>query len=152
MGEEFKNTLDTFIKEIILKIPDKSILGEMENKYNDLTEQYYKLTVLSKEEFESLDNDMTNYENLIKEKDQNIEDLNNQLSTQKKEYEDKINLFLQDIKRNEQYGYENQQLKTKYTELENKYRACNNDNIQLSIQVKDDEVKIIIITSSIFIF
>ena len=42
MGEEFKNTLDTFIKEIILKIPDKSILGEMENKYNDLTEQYYK--------------------------------------------------------------------------------------------------------------
>ena len=142
MGEEFKNTLDTFIKDIILKIPDKSILGEMENKYNDLTEQYYKLTVLSKEEFESLDNDMTNYENLIKEKDQNIEDLNNQLSTQKKEYEDKINLFLQDIKRNEQYGYENQQLKTKYTELENKYRACNNDNIQLSIQVKDDEMKI----------
>ena len=142
MGEEFKNTLDTFIKEIILKIPDKSILGEMENKYNDLTEQYYKLTVLSKEEFESLDNDMTNYENLIKEKDQNIEDLNNQLSTQKKEYEDKINLFLQDIKRNEQYEYENQQLKTKYTELENKYRACNNDNIQLSIQVKDDEMTI----------
>ena len=142
MGEEFKNTLDTFIKDIILKIPDKSILGEMENKYNDLTEQYYKLTVLSKEEFESLDNDMTNYENLIKEKDKNIEDLNNQLSTQKKEYEDKINLFLQDIKRNEQYGYENQQLKTKYTELENKYRACNNDNIQLSIQVKDDEMTI----------
>ena len=142
MGEEFKNTLDSFIKDIILKIPDKSILREMENKYNDLTEQYYKLTVLSKEEFESLDNDMTNYENLIKEKDQNIEDLNNQLSTQKKEYEDKINLFLQDIKRNEQYEYENQQLKTKYTELENKYRACNNDNIQLSIQVKDDEVKI----------
>ena len=142
MGEEFKNTLDSFIKDIILKIPDKSILREMENKYNDLTEQYYKLTVLSKEEFESLDNDMTNYENLIKEKDQNIEDLNNQLSTQKKEYEDKINLFLQDIKRNEQYGYENQQLKTKYTELENKYRACNNDNIQLSIQVKDDEMKI----------
>ena len=142
MGEEFKNTLDTFIKDIILKIPDKSILGEMENKYNDLTEQYYKLTVLSKEELESLDNDMTNYENLIKEKDKNIEDLNNQLSTQKKEYEDKINLFLQDIKRNEQYGYENQQLKTKYTELENKYRACNNDNIQLSIQVKDDEMKI----------
>ena len=142
MGEEFKNTLDTFIKDIILKIPDKSILGEMENKYNDLTEQYYKLTVLSKEELESLDNDMTNYENLIKEKDKNIEDLNNQLSTQKKEYEDKINLFLQDIKRNEQYEYENQQLKTKYTELENKYRACNNDNIQLSIQVKDDEMTI----------
>ena len=85
---------------------------------------------------------MTNYENLIKEKDKNIEDLNNQLSTQKKEYEDKINLFLQDIKRNEQYEYENQQLKTKYTELENKYRACNNDNIQLSIQVKDDEMTI----------
>ena len=142
MGEEFKNTLDSFIKDIILKIPDKSILREMENKYNDLTEQYYKLTVLSKEELESLDNDMTNYENLIKEKDKNIEDLNNQLSTQKKEYEDKINLFLQDIKRNEQYEYENQQLKTKYTELENKYRACNNDNIQLSIQVKDDEMKI----------
>ena len=142
MGEEFKNTLDSFIKDIILKIPDKSILGEMENKYNDLTEQYYKLTVLSKEELESLDNDMTNYENLIKEKDKNIEDLNNQLSTQKKEYEDKINLFLQDIKRNEQYEYENQQLKTKYTELENKYRACNNDNIQLSIQVKDDEMTI----------
>ena len=142
MGEEFKNTLDSFIKDIILKIPDKSILREMENKYNDLTEQHYKLTVLSKEEFESLDNDMTNYENLIKEKDKNIEDLNNQLSTQKKEYEDKINLFLQDIKRNEQYEYENQQLKTKYTELENKYRACNNDNIQLSIQVKDDEMTI----------
>ena len=63
MSEEFKNTLDSFIKEIIIKIQDKATLGEIQNKYNDLTEQYYNLTVLSKEEFESIDNDITNYEN-----------------------------------------------------------------------------------------
>ena len=55
MSEEFKNTLDSFIKEIIIKIQDKSTLGEIQNKYNDLTEQYYNLTILSKEEFESID-------------------------------------------------------------------------------------------------
>ena len=99
MSKEFKNTLDSFIKEIIIKIQDKSTLGEIQNKYNDLTEQYYNLTVLSKEEFESIDNDLSNYENLIKEKEKIIEDLNIQISSQKKEYEDKINLFLDDMKK-----------------------------------------------------
>ena len=66
MGEEFKNTFDSFIKDIIIKIQDKSILGEIQKKYDDLTEQYYKLTILTKEEFESIDNDITNYENLLK--------------------------------------------------------------------------------------
>ena len=123
MSEEFKNTLDSFIKEIIIKIQDKSTLGEIQNKYNDLTEQYYNLTVLSKEEFESIDNDLSNYyENLIKEKEKIIEDLNIQISSQKKEYEDKINLFLDDMKKKEQLEYENQQIKIKYNELENKYR------------------------------
>ena len=126
MSEEFKNTLDSFIKEIIIKIQDKSTLGEIQNKYNDLTEQYYNLTVLSKEEFESIDNDLSNYENLIKEKEKIIEDLNIQISSQKKE----------------QLEYENQQIKIKYNELENKYRCCNNDNIQLSIKIKEDEVKL----------
>ena len=99
MSEEFKNTLDSFIKEIIIKIQDKSTLGEIQNKYNDSTEQYHNLTVLSKEEFESIDNDLSNYENLIKEKEKIIEDLNIQISSQKKEYEDKINLFLDDMKK-----------------------------------------------------
>ena len=142
MSEEFKNTLDSFIKEIIIKIQDKSTLGEIQNKYNDLTEQYYNLTVLSKEEFELIENDLSNYENLIKEKEKIIEDLNIQISSQKKEYEDKINLFLDDMKKKEQLEYENQQIKIKYNELENKYRCCNNDNIQLSIKIKEDEVKL----------
>ena len=142
MSEEFKNTLDSFIKEIIIKIQDKSTLGEIQNKYNDLTEQYYNLTVLSKEEFESIDNDLSNYENLIKEKEKIIEDLNIQISSQKKEYEDKINLFLDDMKKKEQLEYENQQIKIKYKELENKCRCCNNDNIQLRIKIKEDEVKL----------
>ena len=134
--------LKILIKEIIIKIQDKSTLGEIQNKYNDLTEQYYNLTVLSKEEFESIDNDLSNYENLIKEKEKIIEDLNIQISSQKKEYEDKINLFLDDMKKKEQLEYENQQIKIKYNELENKYRCCNNDNIQLSIKIKEDEVKL----------
>ena len=113
MSEEFKNTLDSFIKEIIIKIQDKSTLGEIQNKYNDLTEQYYNLTVLSKEEFESIDNDLSNYENLIKEKEKIIEDLNIQISSKKKEYEDKINLFLEDMKKKEQLEYKNKQIKNK---------------------------------------
>ena len=36
MGEEFKNTFDSFIKDIIIKIQDKSILGEIQKKINKI--------------------------------------------------------------------------------------------------------------------
>ena len=141
MGEEFKNTFDSFIKDIIIKIQDKSILGEIQKKYDDLTEQYYKLTILTKEEFESIDNDITNYENLLKEKQQKIDDLNQEILTQKNSYENKINSLNEEIKKTEKSENETKEIVIKYNELDNKYRCCMNDNIELSVKIKDDEKK-----------
>ena len=141
MGEEFKNTFDSFIKDIIIKIQDKSILGEIQKKYDDLTEQYYKLTILTKEEFESIDNDITNYENLLKEKQQKIDDLNQEILTQKNGYENKINSLNEEIKKTEKSENETKEIVIKYNELDNKYRCCMNDNIELSVKIKDDEKK-----------
>ena len=140
MGEEFKNTFDSFIKDIIIKIQDKSILGEIQKKYDDLTEQYYKLTILTKEEFE-IDNDITNYENLLKEKQQKIDDLNQEILTQKNGYENKINSLNEEIKKTEKSENETKEIVIKYNELDNKYRCCMNDNIELSVKIKDDEKK-----------
>ena len=141
MGEEFKNTFDSFIKDIIIKIQDKSILGEIQKKYDDLTEQYYKLTILTKEEFESIDNDITNYENLLKEKQQKIDDLNQEILTQKNGYENKINSLNEEMKKTEKSENETKEIVIKYNELDNKYRCCMNDNIELSVKIKDDEKK-----------
>ena len=141
MGEEFKNTFDSFIKDIIIKIQDKSILGEIQKKYDDLTEQYYKLTILTKEEFESIDNDITNYENLLKEKQQKIDDLNQEILTQKNSYENKINSLNEEMKKTEKSENETKEIVIKYNELDNKYRCCMNDNIELSVKIKDDEKK-----------
>ena len=141
MGEEFKNTFDSFIKDIIIKIQDKSILGEIQKKYDDLTEQYYKLTILTKEEFESIDNDITNYENLLKEKQQKIDDLNQEILTQKNGYENKINSLNEEMKKTETSENETKEIVIKYNELDNKYRCCMNDNIELSVKIKDDEKK-----------
>ena len=141
MGEEFKNTFDSFIKDIIIKIQDKSILGEIQKKYDDLTEQYYKLNILTKEEFESIDNDITNYENLLKEKQQKIDDLNQEILTQKNSYENKINSLNEEMKKIEKSENETKEIVIKYNELDNKYRCCMNDNIELSVKIKDDEKK-----------
>ena len=138
MGEEFKNTFDSFIKDIIIKIQDKSILGEIQKKYDDLTEQYYKLTILTKEEFESIDNDITNYENLLKEKQQKIDDLNQEILTQKNGYENKINSLNEEMKKTEKSENETKEIVIKYNELDNKYRCCMNE---LSVKIKDDEKK-----------
>ena len=137
MGEEFKNSLDSFIKEIIIKIPDKSILQKLQNQYDELIEQFYKLTFLTKDEIESIDNDISNYENSLKEKEEKIQELNNQISNIKNEYENKINSTKKETenKNNE----ENEDLLTKYNELNHKYKCCLNDNIELSVKIKDDE-------------
>lgn len=36
MGEIFKNDLDSFLKEILIKIEDQSLLSEFQKKYEDL--------------------------------------------------------------------------------------------------------------------
>lgn len=137
MGEEFKNSLDSFIKEIIIKIPDKSILQKLQNQYDELIEQFYKLTFLTKDEIESIDNDISSYENSLKEKEEKIQELNNQISNIKNKYENKINSTKKETenKNNE----ENEDLLTKYNELNHKYKCCLNDNIELSVKIKDDE-------------
>ena len=137
MGEEFKNSLDSFIKEIIIKIQDKSVLQKLQNQYDELIEQFYKLTILTKEEFESIDNDISSYENLLKEKEEKIQELNNQISTIKKGYEVKINSTKKEIENKN--NQDSEDILTKYNDLNHKYKCCLNDNIELSVKIKDDD-------------
>ena len=36
MGEIFKNDLDSFLKEILIKIEDQTLLSEFQKQYEDL--------------------------------------------------------------------------------------------------------------------
>ena len=73
MSVEFKNKLDAFVKNIIMKVGNKEEdIPEIQKEYDDLIEFYQKLTILTNEEFSSLDSAMSNYDSSINELQEKI--------------------------------------------------------------------------------
>ena len=63
MSEELKNKLDTFIKYIIGKINQKDLV-EIQQKYDEFIDFYKKFSILTNEDFESIEKIMNEYDDL----------------------------------------------------------------------------------------
>ena len=139
MSEIFKNKLESLIKDVFIKITDKQFLAEIQQKYDDLIETFYNLTVLSKEEFESIEKDITNYEENLRISNSKIIELNSVIENQKNYYEKNINILITQKDNYKSLEETNNVITKKYNEFENKYKACSKENIELNTKIKDLE-------------
>jgi chromosome segregation ATPase len=121
MGEELKNKLDNFAKNIIMKSGSKKeVIPEIQKEYNELMEFFDTLTILTNEEFASLDKEMSKYEKLQEEI--NLYKSKNNIDNDKME-----------IKEN------TQKLNEDYNSLKQKYSCLYNDNIGFQMKLKTNE-------------
>ena len=67
MSENFQECLDKFVKNMIIKIDKKELLPVIQQEYDDLIEVYQGLSVLTNEEFESLDKTISDYDLKLKQ-------------------------------------------------------------------------------------
>ena len=140
MSDELKLKLDTFVKNIIIKLGNKKEdIPEIQKEYDELIEFYEKFSILTNEEFISLDKAMNKYDSSIKDLQEQI----NILKIQKLEGEDKIKSLMKDLE-------ENKDIKQKYSNLNDecnswkqKYNCCYKDNIGFQMKIKINEKLII---------
>ena len=136
MSDELKSKLDTFVKNIIIKLGNKKEdIPEIQKEYDELIEFYEKFSILTNEEFISLDKAMNKYDSSIKDLQEQI----NILKIQKLEGEDKIKSLMKDLE-------ENKDIKQKYFNLNDecnswkqKYNCCYKDNIGFQMKIKINE-------------
>ena len=136
MSDELKLKLDTFVKNIIIKLGNKKEdIPEIQKEYDELIEFYEKFSILTNEEFISLDKAMNKYDSSIKDLQEQI----NILKIQKLEGEDKIKSLMKDLE-------ENKDIKQKYSNLNDecnswkqKYNCCYKDNIGFQMKIKINE-------------
>lgn len=105
-----------------------------------------KLTILTKEEFESIDNDISNYEEQIEKLNKSINELTNQNKSQKDSYEDKINSLTRVIESKSQIENELKNLKGEFASLQNKSKSYQKENLDLNLKIQNlskslDELK-----------
>ena len=139
MSENFKNKLELLIKDIFVKINDETFLAQIQKKYDDLMETYYNLTILSKDEFETIENDITNYEENLRVSKAKIIELNSIIENQKNYYEKNINILITQKDNYKTLEENNNALTKKYNECENKFKACTKENIELNVKIKELE-------------
>ena len=136
MSVEFKNKLDIFVKNIIMKVGNKDEdIPEIQKEYDDLIEFYEKLTILTNEEFSSLDNAMSKYDSSIKE-------LQEKLNIKKKQKDiddDKIKSMMGSMAENLELKESYKKINEDYNSYKQKYNFLYNENIGYQMKLKTSE-------------
>ena len=136
MSLEFKNKLDAFVKNIILKVGNKEDdIPEIQKEYDDLIEYYEKLTILTNEEFSSLDSAMSKYDSSIKELQEKI----NIYKSQKDIDEDKIKSMLAAAAENIELKDKFKKINEDFNSYKQKYNYLYNENLGYQMQLKTNE-------------
>ena len=135
MSDELKNKLDTFVKNIIVKLNNKEDIPEIQKEYDELIEFYEKFSILTNEEFASLDKAMNNYDSSIKDLQEQI----NILKIQKKTDEEKIKSFIKELEDNKELKEKFNKVNDEYISMKQKYNCCYNDNIGFQMKIKINE-------------
>ena len=136
MTDELKNKLDSFVKDIILKFGNKQdVIPEIQKEYDELIEFYEKFSILTNEEFSSLDKAMNKYDLSIKDLKEQI----NILRIQKEANEDKIKSMMKEIEENRELKENYNKLNEDYNSIKQKYNCCYKDNIGFQMKLKDNE-------------
>ena len=139
MSDELKNKLDTFVKNIIVKLNNKEDIPEIQKEYDELIEFYEKFSILTNEEFASLDKAMNNYDSSIKDLQEQI----NILKIQKKTDEEKIKSLIKELEDNKELKEKFNKVNDEYISMKQKYNCCYNDNIGFQMKIKINEKLII---------
>ena len=145
MSDELKNKLDTFVKNIIVKLNNKEDIPEIQKEYDELIEFYEKFSILTNEEFASLDKAMNNYDSSIKDLQEQI----NILKIQKKTDEEKIKSLIKELEDNKELKEKFNKVSDEYISMKQKYNCCYNDNIGFQMKIKINEKLIIELQSEI---
>ena len=136
MSVEFKNKLDSFVKNIIFKVGNKDDdIPEIQKEYDDLIEFYEKLTILTNEEFSSLDNAMSKYDSSIKELQEKL----NIYKSQKDIDEDKIKSMLAASAENIELKDKFKKLNDDFNAYKQKYNYLYNENLGYQMKFKTNE-------------
>ena len=136
MSVEFKNKLDIFVKNIIKKVGNKDEdIPEIQKEYDDLIEFYEKLTILTNEEFSSLDNAMSKYDSSIKELQEKL----NIYKSQKDIDDDKIKSMMGSMAENLELKESYKRINEDYNSYKQKYNFLYNENIGYQMKLKTSE-------------
>ena len=135
MSDELKNKLDTFVKNIIVKLNNKEDIPEIQKEYDELIEFYEKFSLLTNEEFASLDKAMNNYDSSIKDLQEQI----NILKIQKQTDEEKIKSLVKDLEESQELKEKYNKVRDEYISMKQKYSCCYNDNIGFQMKIKSNE-------------
>ena len=136
MTDELKNKLDSFVKNIIIKFGNKQeVIPEIQKEYDELIEFYEKFSILTNEEFSSLDKAMNKYDLSIKDLKEQINILKNQKDTN----EDKIKSMMKEIEDNRELKENYSKLNEDYNSIKQKYNCCYKENIGFQMKLKENE-------------
>ena len=130
MSEELKNKLDSFLKYIIGKINQKDLV-EIQQKYDEFIDFYKKFSILSNEDFESIEKIMNEYDDL-QAKIKTYE-------TQKEIDADKIKTMKAELNQNLELNNKYKKLNEDYNILKEKYNVYQNDNQDFQMKLKNNE-------------
>ena len=136
MSDELKNKLDSFVKNIIIKFGNKQeVIPEIQKEYDELIEFYEKFSILTNEEFSSLDKALNKYDLSIKDLKEQI----NILTIQKETNEDKIKSMMKEIEDNRELKENYSKLNEDYNSIKQKYNCCYKENIGFQMKLKENE-------------
>ena len=136
MSEELKSKLDAFATNIIMKLGNKEEdIPEIQKEYDELIEFYEKLTILTNEEFISLDKAMSKYDSSIKELQEKL----NIYISQKEIDDENMKKMRQEISENIGLKENFKKINEEYISLKTKYNFLYNENIGNQMKIKTNE-------------
>ena len=139
MSENFQECLDKFVKNMIIKIDKKELLPVIQQEYDDLIEVYQGLSVLTNEEFESLDKTISDYDLKLKQ----MQEIIKSYKTQQINDQEKIKQMMGELEKNSELNEKHKELNKEFNILQQKYNSCYKDNIDNQLKIKNNEKQII---------
>jgi len=135
MSEELQNRLNIFVKSMTKKIEKKELIPEIQQEYDELIEFLDKLTIMTNEEFEVIENEMNNL-SLTKK---NYEEQIRVYTAQKNADEKKIKSFKEQLSNNKILEEPYKKLNEEYNILKKKFDAEKSENMENQSKLKSNE-------------
>ena len=138
MSEELQNKLNVFVKSMTKKIEKKELIPEIQQEYDELIEFLDKLTIMTNEEFEVLENEM----NKLSLTKKNYEEQIRVFTAQKNADEEKIKSFKEQLSNNKVLEEPYKKLNEEFNILKKKFDTEKNQNIEYESKLKNNEKQI----------
>ena len=131
MSEELKNMLDLFAKYVIDIVELKEQKEEIAKKYNELIDFYGKLYILTSEDLESFQKELSETESL--------QEQIKAYKAQKEIDQDKIKSMMSELANNIELTEKHKKLNEDYNALVQKYNVVYNENTGNQMKLKNNE-------------